>query len=230
MTLLGELLKETPPNPAAAPQPKLRVRVETDRKSEPSSAFSIQCEQIRILVQQLFFSRESRSVRRVGFAPIEESAQTARLCLDVATALVEEGPYEVGLIDACVAGVPLQKRLQILSPAGVQAPWTIASRLWLAPREAWCRENSHQFTTCQNLERLSGLSAEFDFCILQCPPVSWLTARISQGCDGLVLVLTANRTRRLVAEQVKDQLNKARIPLLGTVLVERRFPVPGGLY
>ena len=46
----------------------------------------------------------------------------------------------------------------------------------------------------------------------------------------LVLVLTANKTRRLVAAQIKDQLSKAQVPLLGTVLAERRFPVPKGLY
>ena len=74
------------------------------------------------------------------------------------------------------------------------------------------------------------MTAEFEFSILWCAPVSWLTASIGRACDGLVLVLTANKTRRLVAAQVKDQLAKAQVPLLGTVLAERRFPVPQGLY
>jgi Mrp family chromosome partitioning ATPase len=34
----------------------------------------------------------------------------------------------------------------------------------------------------------------------------------------------------MVASQLKDQLRKAQVPLLGTVLAERRFPVPQGLY
>ena len=71
---------------------------------------------------------------------------------------------------------------------------------------------------------------EFDFSILCFDPVSWLTAKISQTCNGLVMVLTANKTRRLVATQMQEQLRKARVPLLGTVLAERRFPVPEGLY
>jgi Mrp family chromosome partitioning ATPase len=53
---------------------------------------------------------------------------------------------------------------------------------------------------------------------------------MGQACDGLVLVLAANKTRRLVAAQIKDQLRRAQIPLLGTVLAERRFPIPQGLY
>ena len=79
-------------------------------------------------------------------------------------------------------------------------------------------------------ERLRDFMKGFDFCILYCAPVSWLTARIAQSCDGIVLILTANKTRRLVAAQIKEQLTKARIPLLGTVLAERRLPVPQGLY
>src|SRR5271170_3168738 len=37
------------------------------------------------------------------------------------------------------------------------------------------------------------------------------------------------QNQRLVAAQIKDQLSKAQVPLLGTVLAERRFPVPQGL-
>ena len=80
------------------------------------------------------------------------------------------------------------------------------------------------------MERLRELMAEFDFSIVTCPPVSWLTAKLGHGCDGLVLVLTANRTRRMVAAQVKQRLDQSGIPLLGTVLAERSFPVPEGLY
>jgi Mrp family chromosome partitioning ATPase len=71
---------------------------------------------------------------------------------------------------------------------------------------------------------------EFDFAILCCPSILWLTTRIGRGCDGLVLVLTADKTRRLVAARMKDLLREAQIPLLGTVLTERRFPVPEALY
>ena len=53
---------------------------------------------------------------------------------------------------------------------------------------------------------------------------------IARTWDGLVLVLAANKTRRLVASQMKDQLSKAQVPVLGTVLTGRRFPVPQGLY
>lgn len=227
MSLLGEILRE-PVSPGQE-RHNSPARVERALPSQPH-AFSIREEQIRSLVQQLFFPRDSAPVHRVGFTPVEASPSAARLCLDVARALVDEGCYEVALIDACAGESPLSSRLQIPAPTGAQAPWAIAPRLWLAPCESWCPQGSRPPATDANMERLRELTAEFDFSIVHCPPVSWLTAKVGHSCDGLVLVLTANRTRRMVAAQVKQRLNQSGIPLLGTVLAERSFPVPDGLY
>ena len=225
-TLLG-LLAETP---VTAEQPRVTpIREQVPRKAVSPTA-SVHDDQIHALVQQLFFRHESKPVRHVGFATVEASTATATLCLEVAKALAEEDRYDVGLIDAHPDSVPLQTQLQIPFPNRAEATWPIGPRLWIVPRQSWLPDACGQRITDQNLSRLRELTTEFDFSILWCAPVSWLTASIGQTCDGLVLVLTANRTRRLVASQVKDQLSKARVPLLGTVLAERRFPVPQGLY
>ncbi len=226
MSTFRELIAETP---AAAEKPLVTPIGRTQRQSM-SPAASVHDEQIRALVQQLFFRHESGPVRHVGFATVEASTATATLCFDVATALAEEDRYDVGLIDAHPDSVPLQTQLQVPSPSRAEANWPIAPRLWLVPRQSWLPDTSGRRITDQNLSRLRELTAEFDFSILSCAPVSWLTASIGQACDGLVLVLTANKTRRLVAAQIKDQLSKAKVPLLGTILAERRFPVPQGLY
>ncbi len=183
-----------------------------------------------MLVQQLFFQSEAERVCHVGFSAVEGSTATAELCLEVASALAREDKYDVALIDAHSDPVLLQNHLQIPSSARDQATWPIAQRLWMIPRERWLRDAQGQRVTDQSLSRLRNLMSEFDFSILWCAPVSWLTTSIGQTCDGLVLVLAANKTRRLVASQVKEQLRKAQVPLLGTVLVERRFPVPQSLY
>lgn len=227
MSLLGEILRE--PAQPAEERHNVPTRIERALPSQPH-AFSVREEQIHSLVQQLFFPRDSAPVRRVGFAPVDGAPSTARLCLDVAKALVDEGCYEVAVIDACAGESPLSSRLEIPAPSGAQAPWAIAPRLWLAPCESWCPQGSRPPATDANMERLRELMSEFDFSIVTCPPVSWLTAKLGHGCDGLVLVLTANRTRRMVAAQVKQRLDQSGIPLLGTVLAERSFPVPEGLY
>ena len=214
---------------AAEKQRVTATRDQAERKGVSLIA-SVHDDQIHALVQQLFFRHESKPVRHVGFATVEASTETATLCLEVAAALAEESRYDVGLIDAYPDSVPLETKLEIPSPNPAEATWPIAPRLWMVPRQSWLPEECGQRITDQNLSRLRELTTEFDFSILWCAPVSWRMASIGQTCDGLVLVLAANKTRRLVAAQIKDQLSKAQVPLLGTVLAERRFPVPRGLY
>jgi len=223
----GELLTK---RSAAADQPGDAPTREQAQRQGVSLIASVHDDQIHALVQQLFFRHESKPVRHVGFATVEASTETAMLCLEVAAALAEESKYDVGLIDAYPDSVPLETKLEIPSPNPAEATWLIAPRLWMVPRQSWLPEDSGQRITDQNLSRLRELTTEFDFSILWCAPVSWRMASIGQTCDGLVLVLAANKTRRLVAAQIKDQLSKAQVPLLGTVLAERRFPVPRGLY
>jgi hypothetical protein len=225
-----ESLADVSTDATGAKEPRVTpIREQTELKAVPA-AFSVHDEQIQALVQQLFFGHDPEPVRHVAFAPIEASTSTASLCFDVAHALAQEERCDVGLIDANLDSALLQTELQIPPPGYALGTWPIAPHLWMVPRQTWLPYGCGQRITEQNLSRLRELTAEFDFSILWCAPVSWLTASIGQTCDGLVLVLTANRTRRLVAAQIRDQLSKAKVPLLGTVLAERRFPVPQGLY
>jgi hypothetical protein len=227
MSALGELLREKPADVGTHPSLQQTSAV---AKPEPFVSSSMRDEQIYALVQQLFFRHTSGPVRHVAFAPIEPAAETARLCFEVAKTLVEEGKYDVGLIDAGIGEISLADQLKIPAPALATTPWAVTQRLWLVPRESWCAEGTQQTITTHHLESLREYASEFDFSIVRCRPISWFTARIGQSCDGLVLLLTANKTRRLVAAQVKDHLSRAQVPLLGTVLTERRFPLPSSLY
>jgi len=234
MSTLGELLREMPVDigehissegviPSAA-----ELRVAAAAAASPMT--TVRDEQIHMLIQQLFFQPESAPVRNVGFTPAEDWPQGGRLCLEIGRVLAEESKYEVGLIDATADPTPLQEHLQVTTPTDAKVTWQVSQRLWLVPRLSWWPEAGFQPMTDQNLERLREIMTEFDFAIICCAPISWLAARVGQNCDGLVLVLTANRTRRLVAAKIKDRLDKIHVPLLGTVLADRRFPVPNGLY
>jgi hypothetical protein len=242
MSTFGELLRVMPlparTVPFAADGAVIPICDEAKAHAALQPAVSVRDEQIHALIQQLFFQHDAGLVRNVGFAPVEASAQTAPMCIDLAKVLAGEGKYDVGLIDASADAMPLQEHLRVEapehslddSPHDSKDIWPVASRLWLVPWQSWARGAGLHSITDQDLERLRDFMKGFDFCILYCAPVSWLTARIAQSCDGLVLILTANKTRRLVAAQIKEQLAKAHIPLLGTVLAERRLPVPQGLY
>jgi succinoglycan biosynthesis transport protein ExoP len=49
-------------------------------------------------------------------------------------------------------------------------------------------------------------------------------------CDGMVLVVEANLTRRVAAQKVKEKLHAANARLLGAVLSQRTFPIPQTIY
>ena len=191
---------------------------------------SLHDEQIQALVEQLFFRPASALVRYVGFTASESSTETAKLCLEVARALAEEDRFDVGLVDASPGTVPLQIQLRIAPTLRPETSWPIAPRLWLVPRQNWLSVREGPRIQEQSFSRLRELTLEFDCAILHCPSMSGIAARIGAACDGLVLVLTANKTRRLVAAQMTNLIQKAQVPLLGTVLTERRFPVPERLY
>ena len=189
-----------------------------------------QHEQVRALVQQLFFPHDSPAPRRVGMTAADPNTNIARLCFTMAITLAETGACDVGLVDAHPGALSLHRILDVPPSADLESALQIAPRVWLLPRMSWLPVNEEQVISDQSLARLGDRISQFDFSILCCAPVSWPTIKIAQACDGLVLVLTANLTRKLVALQMCEQLQSARIPLLGTVLTERRFPVPQKLY
>ena len=211
MSTLGELLRETPQSAeqSAEQRPEQRpehrpegtakrrffTRLEAAAVVKQPAAPSERDEQIEILIQNLFLRPQTKTVRRVAFAPVEASGRAARLCLDMARALAGKGPHEVGLIDATVDEVPLPQLLQIPAPAGACAPWAIAQRLWLAPRELGVQQPSIPpiSKTCRSFAN----SRQIRFFHRSLSGHLMVSARIGQACDGLVLVLTAGQTRQL---------------------------------
>jgi hypothetical protein len=230
MSAISELLREIPLPQTRRARPEVCPHVEEAVPSTALIPFSQRDEQIQALAHNLFFRSELGMVRHVGFAPVEPSQATAKLCLDLATFLSADGKYDVGLIEAGGGEFTLGAQINGPIPADLSTPWTIAPRLWMAAAESWGSHPGRHPVTGQSILHFRDLVAKFHFSIVCCPPVSGLSMRLARCCDGLVLVLTANRTRRLVAAQIRDGLKKAAIPVFGAVLAERRFPVPDRLY
>jgi hypothetical protein len=222
MSTVGQLFREE----AAPGRPRL-APVEIGNTPIPIAATQYE-EQIQAIVHQLFFSRETPVVRNVAFVAAEAETQIAPLCLQVAQALAAESRYDVALIDAG-CGEALQVSLRVSPPVRKEPSWSLAPRLWLIPRQSWWSQGAPA-PTDREMDQLRQLMSDFDCSVLCSAAGSSLATRAARVCDGIVLVLTANKTRRPVATQLKEQIGRSSIPLLGSVLVERRFPVPEGLY
>ena len=53
---------------------------------------------------------------------------------------------------------------------------------------------------------------------------------MAQFADGIILVLSAQHSRRVTARKIKDGLDGAQARVLGIVLSDRLFPIPAGIY
>jgi hypothetical protein len=80
--------------------------------------------------------------------------------------------------------------------------------------------------------RVNDLRLQFDYTILHCASAvqNSEATLLGQFCDGVVLVLDADNTRRATARKAQQLFHASNAHVLGTVLVGRRFPIPESLY
>jgi Mrp family chromosome partitioning ATPase len=80
--------------------------------------------------------------------------------------------------------------------------------------------------------RLAELRKEFDYILIDVPPINQYSDALALGqiTDGLVLVVEANSTRKESALKAIESLRGARVDILGAVLNKRTLPIPESLY
>jgi len=109
----------------------------------------------------------------------------------------------------------------------------------LLPRNLWllsCGSAANESAALLNSERMKSriteLRNEFDYVLLDAPPLSTYADAVALGqlADGVVLVLEANSTKREAAVRVVENLRAANVNILGAVFNKRTFPIPESLY
>lgn len=124
-----------------------------------------------------------------------------------------------GVMQALAAGQPLDPLLQRL-PSGVAVAKLGSDtdgRLWqlLARADLWRTLREH----------FDAIAID-----LPSPTASRLGIAIAPQCDGVVVVLEAEKTRVPVAANLVANLRAIRANVLGTVLNKRRFHLPERVY
>lgn len=197
-------------------------------------------EQIRGLVRAMYLTG-AKPWRQVVFSAVDRETDVSGLCRWVAEALSHEAPGTTCLLNANLQNrspdVPEggrfclsvdQKQFGRLRDSSLQ----LSGKLWYMPTEVFLGEQSSGSSASWLRSRLGELRLEFDYLVIQAPAAGATNeaALLARLCDGLVLVLQANRTRRVAAQKVRERLGAAHVHLLGTVLSERRFPIPQAIY
>jgi Mrp family chromosome partitioning ATPase len=213
-------------------------------------------EQLRGLVQRIFFSQATARVRQVVISAAESRTDASDICLQVGEALSQETSASVvvaagdvsGLPAALPAGlsggVPGNEEQQPDSPRRSALATRVYGNLWLTPG---LRRRDAAGDTARGIagnarremigsagwySRLCDFRREFEYSILEGPAAgeSSDSAIAAQVADGMILVLTAHGTRRATVHRIQETLKSTQTHLLGTILAERRFPIPEGIY
>jgi hypothetical protein len=189
-------------------------------------------EQIRGLVQRVFFSSGGRPVTQVVFSAAEPHTDVAGLCDQVGQALALETSAHIAIVGREARAGEMVREHPVGRAAIKSWSTQTAVNLWRVPgfglRE--CGEESG--TGRYWLSCLAELRNEFEYAVIHGPAagISNEAALLGQLTDGIILVLGAHSTRRATARKIKETLEAAQSRILGTVLSARRFPVPERIY
>ncbi len=186
-----------------------------------------QHEQIRGLVRRVFVPGVDPPVRQVIFSAIEPETDVCGVCKQVGELLAAQTAADVAFADeshgvrGARTGVPLVLEDLKESAERVRANFFLPQSRYM--------DGYGSCTTPLPLY-LEELRRRFDYSIVAAPPAATSDELFTMAhyADGIVLVLSAQRTRRVTAIKVKNAL--AHVRLLGTVLSEREFPIPWQIY
>jgi Mrp family chromosome partitioning ATPase len=216
------------------------------RESRVSAAEAARTEEEALrLVQQIFLSQAEEPPRMVVFAGIEQSEGCSRICAAVAEALAKNSAGQVCLVEANFRSPILPDLFGTTNHYGLTnallnkgpirsfaKPLKDNEKLWLVSSGALTADSANLLSSEPLRARMAELRKEFEFVILDAPPLTRYSDAIATGqcADGLVLVLEAGSTRRGAAQMAAANLRTSRIPILGAVLNNRTFPIPETIY
>jgi len=198
-------------------------------------------EQIRGLVRQVFLPGWPKPAHQVVFSPVDPETDISAICMQVGLALSAQVSGTTCLVEANLNSPGLEQVVEKnghglianLERSALRKPSRrLSNELWLVPRNVFFGENENGLSGAWLRDRLAELRKTFDYIVLYGPPAGAGSeaALLGSLCDGMVLVVEANSTRRVAAQKVKERLHAANARLLGMVLSSRRFPIPETLY
>lgn len=196
------------------------------------------------LVQRVFLLSGADGPRVVLFSGVEAGDGSSWICAHAAETLASQVQGAVCVVDANLRTPSLHRYFRTENLGGLtdaiaqsQAIRNFAQQLnggnlWLITSGSKSTDPRGLVTSDQFRSRLSELRAEFDYVLVDGPPVNLYADSTLLGklADGVVLVVQANSTHREAARKAKESLDSANVRLLGVVLNKRTFPIPEALY
>lgn len=223
-----------------------RVRNEAKKREalgSPLTVARVAQEELVKLVNRVFLFPNSHASRAVSFSSLEGTG-SSELCFHVGQTLATQVRGSVCLADANLHAPSLHRLFEInkfpglldaLGETGPIKDYAVQvgrGNLWLVPSGSSTSEIHEPFASDRLRSRIVELKEQFDFVLIDAPLMNSHTDAILLGqmTDGVILVLEANSTRRETARMIKEDLEAAKVRILGAVLNNRTFPIPETLY
>jgi Mrp family chromosome partitioning ATPase len=219
-----------------APPPKKAAPAIPFRKEPPDA-------EITKLVQRLFTQAGKGSGPKVvSFSGIARDDRSSWICARAGEALAEHAEGSVCMVEANLWSPQLHAQLSASNQTGLAEALTNpghirnfamplgGKNLWLIP--SGLVKPGFRPSTERYRERFAELREAFDYVLISAPALSreGEATLVGQLSDGVVLIVEAHQTRRDIVRRAKEQLERARVQLLGAVLDQRTFPIPDKLY
>ena len=201
-------------------------------------------DEVSNLIQRIFLMQTQESPRMVIFAGIDHGDGSSQISASVADRLARTSLRPVCLVEANFRTPALPNffgttnhfgftdALTAEEPIRTYAKPVGVGKLWLLSSGGLANDSANLLTSERIKARMAELRAEFDFVIIDAPPLSRYSDAIAIGqlTDGMVVVLEAGNTRREAAQAVAASLRLSKVPILGAVLNKRTYPIPERIY
>ena len=198
-------------------------------------------EQIQRLVRQVFFPGWPKPARHVVVTAVDEDADVAGICLHVGEVLAQHVDGRVGVIETTLEMPEFEDVFGVKDAIAANregfnslrsAAHQISNRLWLVPPTSFWGTGADDSSVTSLETTVGQVRHDFDYAVLHASPAakSSEAAVLGHMCDGVILVLEAHATHRVVAQKVKETLQAANVRVLGAILSGRTFPIPESFY
>lgn len=199
--------------------------------------------EITKLVQRLFLQAGKGSGPKiVSFSGIAREDRSSWICARAGEILAEQADTSVCMVEANFWSPQLHLHAAAANHIGLAEALTTtgpirnfalrlgAQNLWLIP-SGFAKPGFYPSIE-RYRDRFAELRGSFDYILVSAPALSRETeaALMGQLADGVVLIVEANNNRRETVRRAKEQLESAKVQLIGAVLDQRTFPIPEKLY
>jgi capsular exopolysaccharide synthesis family protein len=232
---VGVDIPAAPPAPQVAPAELKPLKLEME---------AVQKEEVAKLVQRVFLLPGAKASHFVVFSGTEAGNGCSWICSRAAEILASQVSGSICVVDANLRSPTLHRHFQVENHHGLSdsllTPDPVANFIssldYPNLRLLSCGAAAQNWQMLLNSDRMRSriaeLRSQFDYVLIDAPPLSLGNEAVlmGRGVDGLVMVLKANSSRRESVRKAMHDLEDARVPVLGAVLNQRNYPIPGALY